>query len=57
MDALISDLYSFNTCVAIRDDTENRILMNSIPKLGRGVVIHQRVLTNNRLIYMYIIDN
>ena len=47
-DVLISDLYNLNRGVAIRVPTENRIVMNSIPRPVRGIVIYQRVLENNR---------
>ena len=55
-DVLISDLYNFNRSVAIRDDTFNRIVMNSIKKLVRGVVTHQIVLEDNRLIDIHVLD-
>ena len=55
--ALVSDLYTFNRGVAIRDDTDDRIVMNSIPKPVIGVVMHQRVLGNNRLIDIYVLEN
>ena len=56
-DALISDLYTINRSVAIRNDTDNRIVMNIVPKPVRGVVIYQRLLANNRLINVYLLNN
>ena len=54
---LFQIVYTFNRGFAIRDNTDNMFIMNIVPNSVRGVMIYKKVLANNRVIDIYVLDN